>query len=206
MRIRHSSFDARQHRDQPEQAQERSARDERPSKSQLKREMTALQELGEQLLRLPLAKLRTLPVPEKLYDAIELAQRIRDREGLRRQRQYIGRLMRDVDPAPLRDALSLDGATHRAQVAAMHGAEHWRERLLAEPGSLDDFRREYPQAGPELERLIEGAKAEAGAPQHGRRYRELFRLLRDLITAGPDAGTTPAASSQDAADDAESRP
>lgn len=197
VRIRHSSFDARQHRDHAQAPHEPASRHERPSKSQLKREMTALQELGEQLLGLPLAKLRTLPVPEKLYDAIELAQRIRDREGLRRQRQYIGRLMRDVDPEPIRDALSLHGSAHRAEVSAMHAAERWRERLLAEADAADAFRRDYPQVGPELEKLVAGARAEAGGPQHGRRYRELFRLLRDTIAAGPQV-PAPLASDDDA--------
>lgn len=145
--------------------------------------MTALQELGEQLMGLPLAKLRKLQVPEKLYDAIELAQRIKGREGLRRQRQYIGRLMRDIDPEPLRDALSLDGAAHRAQVSAMHSAERWRERMLAEPTAVDEFRREYPQTGDALEKLVAGARARAGSPQNCREYRQLFRLLRDTIVA-----------------------
>lgn len=202
MRIRHSSFDARQHRDQPEEPQEPSARYDRPSKSQLKREMTALQELGEQLLKLPLSKLRDMPIPEKLFDAIELAQRIRDREGLRRQRQYIGRLMRDVDPAPLRDALSVDGAAHRAEVAAMHSAERWRERLLADNAALAEFCSGYPQGPRELEKLeklVAGARAEASSPQHGRSYRQLYRLLRDIILAA----SMPKPAARPADDDAE---
>jgi len=180
VRIRHSSFDARQPREQPE---EPSQRYDRPSKSQLKREMTALQDLGEQLMALPLAKLRKLSVPEKLYDAIELAQRIKGREGLRRQRQYIGRLMRDIDPEPLRDALSIDGAAHRAQVSAMHSAERWRERLLAEPAVVEEFRSEYPKVDESLEKLVAGARAKAGSRQNCREYRQLFRLLRDTIVA-----------------------
>ena len=196
VRIRHSSFDARQHRDQPAEPEARLPRDQRPSKSQLKREMTALQDLGEELMRLPQAKLRELPLPEKLYEAIELAQRIRDREGLRRQRQYIGKLMRDVDAAPLRDALSKDGAGHRAEVAAMHGAERWRERLLAEPGAAAAFRAAYPEVGPQLEELIEGARAEASAPQNGRRYRQLFRFVRDTLL---EAAAAPAADKAEAA-------
>jgi ribosome-associated protein len=200
VRIRHSSFDARQHRDQPEEPQEPSARYDRPSKSQLKREMTALQ-----LLKLPLSKLRDMPIPEKLFDAIELAQRIRDREGLRRQRQYIGRLMRDVDPAPLRDALSVDGAAHRAEVAAMHSAERWRERLLADNAALAEFCSGYPQGPRELEKLeklVAGARAEASSPQHGRSYRQLYRLLRDIVLAAsmPQPAARPAG---DADDDAE---
>lgn len=178
-----SHFHSHEHRD--------GAEGERPSKSQLKREMTALQELGERLLALPPQKLRELPVPEKLFDAIELARRIKDREGLRRQRQYIGRLMRDIDPEPLRDALSQDGATHRAEVAAMHSAEQWRERLLREPREAEAFRRRYPGADAELDRLVVAARAEAGAARPGRRYRELFRLLRDTIAADAAEAASP---------------
>jgi ribosome-associated protein len=166
--------------------------------------MTALQELGEQLLKLPLPKLRDMPIPEKLYDAIELAQRIKDREGLRRQRQYIGRLMRDVDPAPLRDALSVDGAAHRAEVAAMHSAERWRERILAEPGALAEFFSGYPQGEREkLEKLVAGARADAASPQHGRHYRQLYRMLRDVIleASAPKPAARPDADDADDADD-----
>ena len=155
---------------------------ERPSKSQLKREMSALQDLGEQLLRLPPAKLRRLPIPEQLIEAVELAQRIANsREGLRRQRQFIGRLMREIDAAPLRDALSEGGARHRGEVATMHAAEHWRTRLLEEPAALAEFVALHPSLAGELPPLIEQVHAERGKAQPGRRYRELFRVLRDAL-------------------------
>ncbi len=162
------------------------AEGERPSKSQLKREMSALQDLGEQLLEMPLAKLRTLPIPQQLIEAVELAQRIRNsREGLRRQRQYIGRLMRDIDAEPLRDALSADGAHHRREVAAMHAAEHWRERLLADPKALAEFVEQFPHADPGLAKLVEETRADLGRSQPTRHYRELFRQLRDTIATEP---------------------
>ncbi len=167
---------------------------ERPSKSQLKREMTALQELGERLLRVPPQKLRTLPIPEALVEAVELAQRIgASREGLRRQRQYIGRLMRDVDPAPLRAALDGDGAAHRAEVAAMHAAERWRERLLAEADALEALRARHGDAAvANLVRLVAGARAELAGGAPGRHYRELYRALRALHAA-PSPDTEPTA-------------
>ena len=144
--------------------------------------MTALQDLGEQLLRLTPAKLRKLPIPQELIDAVELAQRISNsREGLRRQRQFIGRLMREIDAAPLRDALSEDGARHRGEVATMHAAEHWRTRLLEEPAALAEFVALHPGLAGDLPRLIEQVHAERGKAQPGRRYRELFRLLRDAL-------------------------
>jgi len=77
----------------------------RPSKSARKREAHALQSLGERLIRLRDAELATLDLPEPLVDAILEARRIKSRAAGARQRQYIGRLMRDIDPAPIRRAL-----------------------------------------------------------------------------------------------------
>lgn len=150
--------------------------------------MTALQALGEQLLGMPAAKLRDLPIPQRLVEAVELAQRIRNsREGLRRQRQYIGKLMREIDAEPLRDALAVDGERHRAEVAAMHAAEHWRERLLADPGALAEIAREYPDAADAIARLLDAAREEIARGQGGRRTRELFRLLRDTFGESTEA-------------------
>ena len=154
----------------------------RPSKSQLKREMDELQQLGVQLLELPAARLRELPIPAELIEAVELAQRIRNsREGLRRQRQFIGKLMRDIDPEPLRDALSLHGSRHRAEVAAMHAAEHWRDRLLADPQALAEFRQRHPGADDALATLLDAARGEIAQGKPGRRIRELYRRLRDAL-------------------------
>ncbi len=155
---------------------------DRPSKSQRKRDSHALQDLGERLLALQPAKLRALPVPPQLLDAIELARRITSREGLRRQRQYIGRLMRDVDPAPILAVLDDDGATHRAEVATMHAAERWRERLLESPELLQTFLEQHPEAtGTELSELIAAARTEVAQGAPGRRFRELYRALRDTL-------------------------
>lgn len=166
----------------------------KPSKSQLKRDMTALQELGEELLRLQPSRLKRLPLPPDLVDAIELAQRITSREGLRRQRQYIGRLMRDVDAQPIRDALSVDGTRHRSEVARMHTAEHWRDRLLAEPDALAQFLAEHPVAadtavdGPDgWKERIEAARLEKTRDQPGRGYRDLYRHLYRLLESESSA-------------------
>lgn len=146
--------------------------------------MTELQDLGEQLLALQPSKLRALSLPESLVDAIELARRITSREGLRRQRQYIGRLMRDVDPAPLRDALDREGAGQRAEVARMHAAERWRDRLLDEPAAIASFLEQRPgQAADEWSRLVEEARGELSRGVPGRRYRELYRRLRATLAA-----------------------
>ena len=160
--------------------------EDRPSKSQRKRDSHALQDLGERLLALQPARLKALPLPPRLLDAIELALRITSREGLRRQRQYIGRLMREIDAAPILKALDDDGTLHRAEVATMHAAEGWRIRLLETPDALAEFLALYPQAadadGMTLAALIEAARTELARGAAGRRFRELYRHLRDTLT------------------------
>lgn len=162
--------------------------------------MQALQELGERLLQLQASKLRNLPIPQDLIDAVELAQRISNaRGGLRRQRQYIGRLMREIDAGPLRDALSADGAHHRNEVAVMHAAEHWRERLLAESGAMQEFATRYGASAEllaELGRLIDATQAEHAKGQPGRRYRDLYRCLRDAIEAQSQSSADPTADAE----------
>ena len=162
------------------------AGEDRPSKSQLKREMHALQDLGEELLAMQPAKLRALPLPPQLLEAIELAKRINSREGLRRQRQYIGKLMRVIDPAPIRAALDVDGSRHRAEVAVMHAAERWRDRLLNDPALVSEFLERHPSPdgtpSDQLPALIDAARTELARGEPGRRYRELYRQLRDTLS------------------------
>jgi ribosome-associated protein len=159
--------------------------DLQPSKSQLKRDMHALQDLGERLVDLQPERLRRMDIPGKLLDAIELARRITSREGRRRQLQYVGRLMRDVDAQAIREQLDLDGRQHRIDTAIQHAAERWRDVLVEAPARLGEFVERYPQAaGIDLERMIEAARVEAGRGERGRRYRELFRKLRDAMGNG----------------------
>src|SRR5690606_41842269 len=102
-----------------------------------------VQRLGDALAALRPEQLASIPVDEKLRDAIELGRRIRSREALRRQRQLIGRLMRDADADAIRDALEATSAGHRAEVALARAAEEWRERLLADDTALAAFRRRF---------------------------------------------------------------
>src|SRR5688572_33059996 len=120
---------------------------DRPSKSARKREASAAQDLGTKLIALKESELAALGLPEKLFDAILLAKRITSRGGLARQRQYIGKLMRDIDPAPIEAALS-EEARVSAQDAEKHKRiEAWRARLLTEgPKALDDLLNLRPGA------------------------------------------------------------
>lgn len=153
--------------------------DLRPSKSALKRQAHELQRLGDALLALRPEQLASIPVDEKLRDAIELGRRIRSREALRRQRQLIGRLMRDADADAIRDALEATSAGHRAEVALARAAEEWRERLLADDSALAAFRRRFGGDADDatLSRLVGQARAERAGNRSGGAFRSLYRSL-----------------------------
>jgi ribosome-associated protein len=155
---------------------------EPPSKTRRKHAMHALQDLGEALVALDPRRLRELDLPERLVDAIVQARGIRAHEGRRRQIQYIGKLMRTIDAAPVQAALELWARGPKEQNAHFAMVEQWRDRLLAEPAALNDFVVAYPQADRRhLESLIHDANIEKarGGPPH--RYRELFRQLKAAV-------------------------
>ncbi|MDE2360990.1 MAG: DUF615 domain-containing protein [Betaproteobacteria bacterium] len=162
------------------------AADERegPSKTQRKHEMHALQDLGRTLVGLDPERLATLALPERLVDAIALLRKVSKHEARRRQLQYIGRLMRDVDPAPLREAVSAWDKGSDRDRARFAATERWRDRLLDDPEGLDAFVAAHagaPRAA--LAQLIVDARAERlrGAPP--RRFRALFREIKRIIDA-----------------------
>ena len=160
---------------------------EQPSKSERKREMEALQKTGAQLVELNADQLAQIELPEYLHEAVLAAQRIRDFEGRRRQLQYIGKLMREVDPAPIRAKLERWHGVARAHTASQHLAERWRERLLTDDGALALFADEYP--GIDLQRLrslVASIKRDRAAGKPPKNYRELFRVVCDIM-ARPSA-------------------
>jgi ribosome-associated protein len=158
--------------------------DERPSKSQRKRDMTALQDTGVQLVELNVDQLAQIGLPERLHEAVLEAQRIRDFEGRRRQMQYIGKLMREVDPAPIRAKLDQwNGAAHE-HTAQHRLVERWRERLLAEDGALALFAAEYPGSDLQhLRSLVTSIKRDRAANRPPKNFRELFRVMRAIVEA-----------------------
>ena len=152
-----------------------------PSKSQLKREMTALQELGEELVGLSRERLAKIDMPERLRDAILDAQRITKHEARRRQMQYIGKIMRDVDANPLREALDELKGLSAAANARQHHLENLRTRLMEDEAAFGDLAREFPAADIQhLRQLRRNALREAEQGRPPRAYRELFRELREL--------------------------
>ena len=155
---------------------------ERPSKSQRKRDMEALQETGAQLVVLNADQLAQIELPERLLEAILEAQRIRDFEGRRRQMQYIGKLMREVDPAPIRAKLEQwHGAAH-AHTAQQRLVERWRERILADDGALALFAADYPGSDLQhLRSLVASVKRDRANAKPPKNYRELFRAVRAIV-------------------------
>jgi ribosome-associated protein len=168
-----------------------SALDERPSKTQLKQQMLALQRLGQRLTELPADRLAALELPERLRDAVAEFKRTRSHEGRRRQLQYIGKLMRLVDAEPLQaavDAFALGSAVDSLQ---LHEAERWRLELVNDDDALDRWVRAHPDSDlQQLRSLVRAARREAALPlqqRHGRSWRELFQFVKPYIarTAAP---------------------
>lgn len=164
------------------------AADERPSKSQLKREMHALQALGVDLVELPKDALKRMPMPEDLADAIREARRITDHEGKRRQIQYVGRVMRSLredEIAALRTALDTHRGVNKAETARLHWIEQTREQLIAHDDALTAFLRAHPGADAQAGRtLIRNARKEAQQGKPPRYFRELFQWIK-AASGGP---------------------
>lgn len=152
-----------------------------PSKTKRKREALRLQKLGQRLTDLTQNELSHIDLPDRVQDAIALFHRISSREARRRQLQYLGRLMRDVDIEPIEAALeSLYGESAAARYT-FHQLEHWRDRLLAEPESLTEYLATHPTA--DRQRLRQQLKRVAAASDESLRRaasRELFKMLREF--------------------------
>jgi len=159
------------------------------SKTRKKREMHELQALGAALAELSESQLKEMRLGEDLLEALLEAKRIRSHEAKRRQMQYIGRLMREVDPAPIRSRLAeLEGSS--AQASARHRRlETWRERLLGDDEALTAFAAEHPGADLQaLRTLIRNARKEQKESKPPRAYRELFRVLKEIESPTPLQG------------------
>jgi len=154
----------------------------KPSKTQRKQEVHELQALGEALAALNEEQLARIELPERLRDAVMEARRITAFEAKRRQLQYIGKLMRGVEAAPIRAALDAALARSRGEAAAHKRVEAWRERLLADPGAVNELLAEYPATDSrQLRTLVGAALRERTEGRPPRAYRALYQALRALI-------------------------
>ena len=156
------------------------------SKSQIKREMHALQALGEELVALSPSARAKVPLDEELVDALELADKLaKKREALRRHIQFIGRLMRTRDVEQIEQALAVMRNTKQAADKQFHKVEKWREKLLTNDDALTEFVAAYPDVEiQQLRLLIRQAKKEQEKEQPPKAFRELFQLIRPVIMDG----------------------
>jgi ribosome-associated protein len=184
------------------------------SKTDLKKESDRLQALGESLLTLgqgPTARLvASEHLPEKLLDAVNAAKRITNFEGLRRQMQFIGKLMRKLPAesvAEIEAALDEQRRPSAKSTLALHQAEQWRDRLMADDNAFTEWLQLDPQAEVQpLRTLIRQARKDAQtaseAPRHGKAYRELFQAVRATLGRkdGPAEAADPTADTPTATD------
>lgn len=167
------------------------------SRTDLKRESDELQELGKELLTLRADLLTRLDLPDKLAEALREARRITNFEGKRRQMQFVGKLMRKLDPdmvQAVRDALTEQRSGSAREKLALHQAEQWRDQLLAQDSAQAEWIAHYPGTDiQQLRALIRQARKDAPtennttvsqglAPRKGRAYRELFALVREQVS------------------------
>ena len=153
-----------------------------PSKTKIKKQMHDLQDLGEELVELSKDQLAQLDLPETLYLAIREMSRINKFGARRRQMQYIGKLMRDVDTAPINAKLDIWKGTSQQHIGYMHQVERWRDRLLESDTALTELLTAYPDTDVQrLRTLIRNAQKERESGKPGKNYREIFQVLREII-------------------------
>lgn len=155
--------------------------DGRPSKSAKKREMHALQAIGEELVALPAERLKRVALPDELREAVLEARRVTKHEARRRQMQYIGKLMRGVDAEPIQAALDAFRNVSKEEIARHHRLERLRDDFLADEQVAGRIIELWPQADLQhLRALRRNALKEREQNKPPRAYREIFRILRAL--------------------------
>jgi ribosome-associated protein len=158
---------------------------ERPSKTRLKQQMHELQDLGHALAELPNDRLLALELPERLLDAIVEFKRTRSHEGRRRQLQYLGKLMRGVDPEPLRAAVDAFALGSAVDAMRLHEAERWRVELVRDDEAITRWAAAFPGSDVQrLRALVRAARrdeAAASGQRHGRGWRELFQFVKPHV-------------------------
>lgn len=153
-----------------------------PSKTKIKQQMHELRDLGKELTELGKDQLAQLDIPESLRDAIREMSRINKFGAQRRQIQYIGKLMRDVDPAPILAKLDAWKGKSQQHTVYMHQLERWRDRLLESDAALTELLAAYPQTDVQrLRTLIRNALKEREAQKSPKNFREIFQVLRETI-------------------------
>jgi ribosome-associated protein len=164
---------------------------ERPSKSELKRQSNELQKLGEQLVDAPRDRVKRVPMPEDVREAILMCQTITNHEGRRRQMQFVGKKMRTLNEeevAVIQRTIDSWKGSSKAETAALHAIERRRDKLLADDKALTELLSEHPELDVQhLRTLIRNARKEQAESKPPKAYREIFQILKDLARKGAPA-------------------
>jgi ribosome-associated protein len=156
-----------------------------PTKTELKRQAQAVQQLADRLIAAPPELVEGLGLPDKIADAISLARRIPGGGALVRQRQFVAKLLRALDLEPMRRGLDSHADTARLDAARFRRAERWRDRLVEDGrAALAEFAAEYSTNRDELARLVGAAQAERQGGKPAGAGRRLFRRVREILSAG----------------------
>ena len=153
-----------------------------PSKSQVKRDCDKLQKLGEDLLALKQQELDNMALPDELNEALRTARKIKSRAGLKRQRQYIGKIMRRIDNETIGRQVEQIKHKHDTNTSQFRKIEQWRDRLLDDDKTaLSEIIEAYPDIDRQhINQLTRQAKRELQQEKAPSSARKLFKYLRDL--------------------------
>ena len=152
------------------------------SKTQRKKQMAGLQDVGAELVKLTPEQVKRLDLPENLREAVLDCQGITKHEARRRQMQYIGRIMRNIDAAPIVEKLAALSAPSKKDTALFHVAEKWRDEMMTDLRALERFAREFPHADShKIGAVAEAARVERAAKRAPKHFRELFHLLNAAV-------------------------
>lgn len=164
---------------------------ERPSKSEAKRASLEVQKLGEELVNEARDRVKRVPMPEDVRDAILMCQTITNHEGRRRQMQFVGKKMRTLDEeeiAIIQRTIDSWKGMSKADTAALHALERRRDKLLADDKALTVLLAENPELDVQhLRTLIRNARKEQAENKPPKAYREIFQILKDLAKKGKTA-------------------
>ena len=153
------------------------------SKTQMKRECGALQKLGEELIALKSQELEQMHLPDQLAEAVSVARKLNARSGLKRQKQYIGKIMRELDSDSIKQQLDRIRHRHDINNAAFKKTEHWRDKLISDGhDAVTAILNEYPEMERQhLNQLVRQAQKEASQNKPPTASRKLFLYLREVI-------------------------
>ncbi len=154
-----------------------------PSKSQIKRDMLALQELGERLMGMRPEQWAQFPLGTRLLEALEESRRIRGHSALRRHVRRLGKLISEEDPEAIREVMERLDSAHQGETRRLHLLERWRDRLIAEGDeALAELLIDYPDVDrQQIRQLVRDARKEAERGKPPAASRKLFKMLREFV-------------------------